>query len=316
MSSVQRAEARPVCDVLVLGDYFFDIIYAGLNEFPELGREIHSTDMVTTGGGMFITAVSLRRLGAAVGWCAQFGNDPYSAHVRALAVSEGVDLLPSRTFAHPFRRVTTSIPVTGERAFVTYCDPDPPDLYAYWEQVVTSTAARHIHVGGLIPPETIGPVLRAARARGASVSVDANDAPHLWDSCDWQHLLSMVDVLFANAREGRLITKRDRLDKILEKLNRWVPTVVLKDGANGAYAADQRTGAVVHAPALSGITAVDTTGAGDCFNAGFLVARVVHGLDDAQALRWGNICGGLSVTGVGGATHAPTLHEMQAALAR
>ncbi len=58
----------------VPGDYFFDLIYTGLPEFPMLGREVYAQGIIATGGAMFITATSLHRLGVRVGWAACFGN--------------------------------------------------------------------------------------------------------------------------------------------------------------------------------------------------------------------------------------------------
>src|SRR5689334_20380051 len=119
---------RPTYDILLIGDYFFDLIYTGLPGFPALGREICSGDVTSTGGAAFITAVGLRRLGVRVGWPACFGDDFYSQSVRQLAINEDLDLTLARTIAAPYRRITTSIPFQGERAFVTYTDPEPPDL--------------------------------------------------------------------------------------------------------------------------------------------------------------------------------------------
>ena len=65
-------------DILLLGDYFFDTIYNGLDQMPVLGHETYATNLTATGGAMFITAVAMQRLGVQVGWATHFGNDYYS----------------------------------------------------------------------------------------------------------------------------------------------------------------------------------------------------------------------------------------------
>jgi sugar/nucleoside kinase (ribokinase family) len=93
------------------------------------------------------------------------------------------------------------------------------------------------------------------------------------------------------------------------QLNQWVKVAVVKDGARGAWvAAEDRVWLV---PGIHAGDAVDTTGAGDCFNAGFLFGRIVENASYDISARYGNICGGLSVTGVGGATAAPTYAGMR-----
>src|ERR1700712_508987 len=103
-------------DVLLLGDYFYDLIYSGLPEFPSLGRECYSSHITSTGGALFITATALRRLGVNVGWVCNFGTDEYSKFVRGLAVEEGIDMVWARSLNTPFRRITSSLPFQGERA--------------------------------------------------------------------------------------------------------------------------------------------------------------------------------------------------------
>jgi sugar/nucleoside kinase (ribokinase family) len=125
-------------DIITLGDYFYDLIYCGLTEFPELGREIISADVVTTGGAMFITAVSMHRLSVKVGWPAYFGNDYYSESVYGFAEQEGLDLSLVKRVNHPYRRVTTALPLHGERAFVTYTDPEADNLHAHWLEMMQS----------------------------------------------------------------------------------------------------------------------------------------------------------------------------------
>ena len=291
-------------DLLLLGDYFFDIIFSGLVEFPSLGREVYSDSITSTGGAMFITASSLRRLGANITWIAQFGNDPYSRFVYDLAVSEGIDLSLARFFDAPYRRITSSMPLHGERAFLTYVDPEPEDMFDFWLHIVKTTDYRHIHLGGLEPPELIAPIFKTARARGATISMDCQDDPLLCLDCDWQEFLSMVDIFMPNTREALMITKLDNVEDAALLLSKWVGKVVIKDGANGVWVASKN--ALLHSPAIDAGQVVDTTGAGDCFNAGFLFGHIVEGQPDEVSARYGNICGGLSVTGIGGATNVPT----------
>lgn len=296
-------------DLLLLGDYFFDIIFSGLAEFPSLGREVYSNSITSTGGAMYITATALRRLGVNIAWVAQFGDDPYSRHVHELAVGEGIDLSLARFLDVPYRRITTSMPLHGERAFVTYVDPEPDDLFDFWLHAVQTSEYRHLHLGGLEPPEQITPILKAARERGATISMDCQDDPLLTLDCDWQEFLSMVDIFMPNAREALMITKLDDVRAAASLLSQWVGKVVVKDGMNGAWIATSNT--LLHSPALQFGQVIDTTGAGDCFNAGFLFGHVSEGQPDEVSARYGNICGGLSVTGIGGATNVPTLDVLQ-----
>jgi sugar/nucleoside kinase (ribokinase family) len=301
-------------DIITLGDYFYDLIYTGLGEFPELGREVMSTDVTTTGGAMYITAVSLSRLGARVGWPAQFGDDYYSRSVYDFAVKEGVDLSLARHLPRPYRRVTTAIPLHGERAFVTYVDPETDDLYDHWRYALESCDFRHMHVGGLDCIDKMNPLVNIARERGATISFDCQDGPHLDKPQMCLERLTLSDIFMPNAREAKIITGASTVQAALDMLVERVGVVVIKDGPNGAWAArgDER----VHVAGIQAGDVVDTTGAGDCFNAGFLYGYVVEQQSLERCLLYGNICGGLSVTGVGGATAAPRHAELHAWLSR
>lgn len=301
-------------DILLLGNYFFDIIFSGLKEFPALGQEVYSSSITSTGGAMYITAAALRRLGANVGWPAIFGDDPYSQYVRDLALKEDIDLSLARRVDTPYRRVTTSMPLHSERAFVTYVDDEPFDLYDFWLGAVETSRYRHLHIGGLEPPERIEPIFDAARARGATISMDCQDGPLLKSGCDWRGLLAHVDIFMPNAREARLITGLESVQDAANKLNEWVAKVVLKDGPNGAWVTTES--GLLHVAGIRAGELVDTTGAGDCFNAGYLYGRIVEGQPDEISVQYANICGGLSVTGVGGATTAPTRAQLLDWMAR
>jgi sugar/nucleoside kinase (ribokinase family) len=301
-------------DILLLGDYFFDMIYTGLDHMPVLGIETYTQNLIATGGAMFNTAVSLRRLGGRVGWATHFGNDYYSQYIRGLALAENMDLALAKNLDHPYRRVTTALALQGERAFVTFVDPDEHDMQAYWLETTTRCTFNHLHLGGLMLPAEVLPLVESAHGMGATVSMDCQDVPMLKESHLWHEIVNTTDIFMPNAREALLLTDTTDVQSALHQLGRWCDgrLVVIKDGANGAWAI--HNGEIFHAPAISVPQVVDTTGAGDCFNAGFLHAYVVEHQPIDICLRYGNICGGCSVQGVGGATTAPTYVQLKAVL--
>jgi sugar/nucleoside kinase (ribokinase family) len=297
-----------VYDILLIGDYFFDQIYTGLPQFPELGREICATSLTTTGGAMYTTAAALTRLGVNVGWAAYFGSDYYSQFVHDLALREGVDLSLAKRTDECYRLVTTSLPFQGERAFVTFADPEPPDLYDHWLESLNRCDFKHLHLGGMEKTEFTRAVIRRARERGATVSLDCSDGSHLDNPCECRELVTMADIFMPNAREALIVAEKRDLPSALKVLTELVKLVVVKDGANGCWIGQGDD--VIHIPGIDPGEVIDTTGAGDCFSAGFLRGWVCENAPLATCARYGNICGGLSVTGVGGATAAPTYDEM------
>ncbi|HEX3050080.1 MAG TPA: PfkB family carbohydrate kinase [Aggregatilineaceae bacterium] len=294
-------------DIFLPGDYFFDLIYAGLPEFPSLGREVYSTDVTTTGGAMFITAVSLQRLGVRVGWPVCFGNDYYSQSVRQFAIDEGIDLALAECVDVPYRRITTSIPYQGERAFVTYTDPAPIDIEALWLKRLHACKFKHLHLGGFTSIELLKPFAEAAQALGATVSMDCQDMPN-FSACEWRHLLKLVDIFMPNAREAMCITNTESAEDALKCLMEIANLVVLKHGSHGALIG--KDGDIIRVPSIKVGPVIDTTGAGDCFNAGFLYGYVVQHASLETCGRYGNICGGLSVTMMGGASAAPRPEQL------
>jgi sugar/nucleoside kinase (ribokinase family) len=301
-------------DILLLGDYFFDMIYTGLPHMPVLGHETYSQNLIATGGAMFTTAAAMSRLGTKVGWATHFGNDYYSQYVRNLALSEGIDLSITKNLDHPYRRVTTALALHGERAFVTFVDPDETDMQSYWLETMHNCTFSHLHFGGLIHPDEIKPYIEKAHALGATVSMDCQDTPMLKEVHQWHEVVNTADIFMPNAREALLLTGASDVQVALHQLGAWCDgrLVVVKDGANGAWAIEKEK--IFHAPAIAVEQVVDTTGAGDCFNAGFLHAYIVERQPIEVCLGYGNICGGYSVQGVGGATTAPTYAQLQAAL--
>ena len=292
-------------DVVVLGDYCFDMIFANMPRFPQPGTEVFATELISAGGGAFTVAAAMRRLGIEVGWPAYFGSDEYSAFVYSAAVQEGLDLDLVHVAPFPRRAVTAAIPFQGERAFVSYADPEPPDLFAHWLASVERCTFRHLHLGALPEPEQLAPLVERARSIGATISSDCFDGPPLQRPVVFCAQLGLVDTFMPNMREACILAGTTEPMEAIRYLAERVKTLIVKDGAHGAWIAHD--GTVERIPGIDPGTVVDTTGAGDCFTAGLLYGQVVAGYDLRRSVQCGNICGGLSTTRLGGVTGAPNL---------
>ncbi len=297
-------------DVLVVGDYCLDLVFTGLPGFLELGKEIVAGDFAMTPGGAYNSAVALHRLGLRVAWAADFGEDDFSRFVLDRARAEGLD---ESLFVHhrsPLRQITVAASYPHDRAFLAYYDPGP-------RIPAGARALPRVHPRvALIPGFYAGLALQAGarllHARGAQVLMDANsNQPLRLDAPSVKEALASVDIFSANTREACQLTGADEPAEAARLLGQHCPVAVVKAGEAGAYACGE--GRTVHAPAIS-VSPVDTTGAGDCFNAGFLRAWLDgRRLDDC--LRWGNIVGGLSTLGMGGTGRTIRLEDVVAYLA-
>jgi sugar/nucleoside kinase (ribokinase family) len=293
--------------VIIPGDYFCDIIFTGLPGFPALGQEIFSRDVAIVPGGTMNVVVALRRLGVNVGWLGTVGDDFFSRFALDQARAEGLDLSLLLRLNSKQRRVTVSLSYPGDRAFVSYVDESPGDVDRVLDALERVTC-KHLHFAGLTVDGRIPGLIQTCHAQGIGVSMDCQCQQNTLDSPLVREILSQVDLFMPNAIETQRLTKTDSLEQALDILTGIARYVVVKNGAQGAIA--WRDGVYYHAPALPLSSIVDTTGAGDVFNAGFLAAHL-RGLDVQQCLRWGNFCGGMSTQGWGGTQTAPTLAQLQ-----
>jgi sugar/nucleoside kinase (ribokinase family) len=140
-----------------------------------------------------------------------------------------------------------------------------------------------------------------------TLSLDTFDGSWFSSTRPLEEVLANADVLFANEAEAAAMAGTDDLGSTLERLAGFCPCVVIKRG--GAGAAGIRDGVVVEVPAEP-VDVIDTTGAGDCFNAGFL-AGWLEGLDLRDALTLGVLCGSRAVTGYGGYRGCPREAEFR-----
>lgn len=282
-------------DVIVVGNYSLDLIFTGLPGLPQLGKELVGTGFEMIPGEAYNSAVAMSRLGVKVGWAADFGNDTFSLFALGRAQAEGLD---ESLFVHhgvPMRRVSVAASFPEDRAFITYYDPEPRIPAAL--KALATSSARALYVPGFYAGDLLETGLALARARRMKVLMDGNSAADVrLENPAVRKAVQNLDVLLPNASEACKMANTGALSRALRQLGELCPLVVIKDGPRGAHAIQD--GQVIHSPAIS-VTPVETTGAGDCFNAGFIKAWL-DGLPLEQCLRWGNVVGGLSTLGYGG----------------
>jgi sugar/nucleoside kinase (ribokinase family) len=161
-------------------------------------------------------------------------------------------------------------------------------------------SAKHFHLSSLFLQRSLEPDLPALfkelKAAGLTISLDTNDDP----SGQWggvlDELLAYVDILLPNEMEACRMARKATVDEAIEELGRRVPCVAVKCGSRGSIVRVE--GKTFSAPAVY-VTPVDTIGAGDSFNAGFLFGWL-KGLPPDQCAYAANITGALSTLGVGG----------------
>ncbi len=296
-------------DIVIPGCYFCDIIFTGFPGFPALGQETYTRDVAVVPGGVMNSVIALRRLRVNVGWAGALGSDFFSYFALEQALAEGIDTSLLQRTENQQRRVTVSLSFPHDRAFVTYVDKTPGVVDLALAAMERATFP-HLHFTGLQVDERTVALLDRCRAQGIEVSMDCQHRDETLDTPLVHAILSKIDIFMPNASEAMKLTHTHTVEQAMDVLTGIVPYVVIKRGAEGATA--WRSGKLHHEPALA-VNALDTTGAGDVFNAGFLAAHL-QGRDVCECLRWGNFCGGMSTLGPG-ASNAPTLAQLQAWLA-
>lgn len=291
----------PRFDVTIAGELNLDLILYGLPEqlLPE--RELLADRMMLTlGSSSAIVAHNLSALGSRVGFQSRIGDDPLGQIALERLQQGGVDTSLVRRVSGA---VTTGLTVILHhhqwRNILTYMGTIAE---LRWEDLDLEYLAdsRHFHLSSYflhrdLRPR-IGELLQHMKSKGLTTSVDTNDDPDDQWNGDLLEVLRFVDVLLPNEREACKLARADDLNAAVKKLNERVPLVVVKRGADGAMAV--RGNERVVAPGQP-LTPVDTVGAGDSFDAGFL-HQYVRGADLPSCLALGNLAGALSTTRPGG----------------
>jgi sugar/nucleoside kinase (ribokinase family) len=298
--------------VLFAGEINVDLVLQGYEAFPSPGQEVLVQDSrLVLGSATAIMAMGLARLGTPVGFVGKVGDDLFGSFCLEDMASRGIDV--SRVVRDPGLKtgVTVSISHPGDRALVTHLGAitaltgaDVPDA--------ALAGADHLHVSSFFFQQGLRPGLPAlfARARraGLTTSLDTGfDPSGRWDA-GLREVLQQTDLFFPNEVELSALSGCSDPTAGLRALANGVTRIVAKLGERGAMTLDG--GEVVAVPAYR-VEPVDTTGAGDSFNAGFL-QRWLDQAPLVDCLRLGAACGALSTSALGGTAGQPTLAEAEA----
>jgi hypothetical protein len=293
-------------DLLVAGRPSVDVLFSGLEEWPALGKDIEADGLGICAGTGFNTPAAANRIGLRVAFVATVGNDMWSRLIRDEFDAEGLpdDFLEVQD--RPLPGVSVALNLDGDRGFVTHWgsgDRYDEELAVRMREVATTVDARHLHSYVDESPD----LEEIARRRGMTVSLDSWGGPAWYSRRSLEEALANADMLFANRAEAAAMTGEEDPERALDRLGAHCACVVIRLGANGALGqADGRVDAVPADP----VEVVDTTGAGDCFNAGFL-AGWLGGLPLESSLTLGVICGSRAVGDYGGYRGCPREPELR-----
>ncbi len=293
------------------GEFFNDFIFYRLRRLPRLGEELVTHNFaITLGGGAANTAIVAARLGSKVELVTLLGDTAMDEFAISRLESEGVGCRLVKRQPDGMGAVTVSVSCAKDRLFLTY-----PGCNLFLQKYLLEKNTRekleqgtHVHFG--LAPQNWSSFSRLVgwlKKRGVTTSWDLGWHPDALREPGFRELYSKLDIVFLNRIEALHFSRAKTPEHALRKLAHPGQCVVIKLGASGAIA----KGADGNLSRDRGIkvNVVDTTGAGDAFNGGFLHAWL-GGRSLGECLRIGNICGALSTTKPGGADGAPTREQM------
>jgi sugar/nucleoside kinase (ribokinase family) len=299
-------------DVLVVGELNIDLILDGLQQLPELGKEILADKMLyTMGSSSAIFASNLSTLGTSVNFVGCTGKDDFAEKIIQELNSKNVNttgIIRSDTAA---TGITVAFNFQQSRGMVTY----PGAMNELSEADITDAMlqnARHLHVSSVFIQPALKPGLtklfKRAKQFGLTTSLDPQwDSYEQWD-CDWNNLLPLVDVFLPNIEELKNITQQSSLQNAVNSIKDRTKILAVKNSVEGAIAFHNNE--VVEQPAFIDHNFADAIGAGDSFDAGF-IKQFISDKSLKECAELGAICGAINTTAHGGTTAFKNLEAVK-----
>lgn len=292
-------------DIVCIGMAIIDSIIRGFEPEPVSATGYRAeSGSLNVGGDAVNEAVASSKLGMRTAVLCSLGNDPAGDIIAENLAANSVDTgLIVRSDEHPTPITTIFVDDSGNRKSIT----NGAHKYNFHpEQYVDAfTDTRAIIMGSLFrapfnDPDVIRSVVSAAKAKGILVFADTK-LPNFrrLSLDDISAYLPDIDFITPNEDEGRHYTGKDDPEQIADVfLEKGANNVIVKLGARGCLFKSKNS--TLHVPAF-GIDAVDATGAGDNFIAGF-ASEIIRGNSIPDALKFATACGAICSTAVGSGT--------------
>ena len=301
-------------DISVVGELNTDLILYGLPPTLEPEREHLAEDFaITLGSSSAIFAHNISLLGSRVGFTSCIGSDPLGKFCVDRLQESGVDVSGVKVLSGKATGVTVILPVGKQRQILTYLGTTLNVQFAHLDLNYLRSAS-HFHLSSFFLLRGLRPripdLFSQMKKSGLTTSLDTNDDPEdLWAD-DVKSALKSVDIFLPNECEARKLAGIADVQSALDVLAQLVPIVVIKCGPEGAMA--RRGKDQFRVPSMP-VQPVDTVGAGDSFNAGFLHKFILRANLEA-CLEYGNAVAALSTTRAGGTEALRDQHHRESFL--
>lgn len=297
-------------DVIVVGELNVDLIFQDIESFPEMGKEkIAKNMLLTMGSSSAIFATNIAKLGNKTSFIGKLGHDPYGELVLNTLMERGVDTSGILIDKNVKTGITISMTFPDNYSMITYMGA-MENFNINDVDFNFLNNGKHMHFSSFYLQPGMRPhcknLFKKCKELGISTSFDPSwDPDEKWED-DIIDVLKNTDVFLPNEQEAMNITGCNTVDEALDKLYQYSKIVVIKLGSKGAVT--KYNGEIVRTKTFN-IIPKDTTGAGDSFNAGF-ISSWLSGKSIKTCLTYGNACGALATTKLGGSTASPNEKEL------
>ncbi len=295
-------------DVTVVGEIYIDHVFTGFTSWPKPGEEVFTREYVQEiGGGAGNTACGLARLGRSVrlvGAIAAVDAPWFRSRLDEFGV-----ISDSLLLSHERTGVTVSVSTREDRSFFTFVGANSavPAMLRDPDIVARMKLSRHVHFALPLDPQTATHLLPELREAGCTTSLDVGFQPEWLGNPESLQVCRAADYFLPNEREAALLCCTNAADYLSFAHAQGLSPAVLKLGSRGAAMSHAGRRLQVPPPA---VRVVDTTGAGDAFDAGFIDA-LLDGAGPADLLRRACLCGGLSTEVAGALGGLPSRDQIE-----